>query len=400
MSVMSSRSANAPRRAASVTRLLAFIALVLTVVGQQSGRAQSDPPDALPYSLGYTVTGDFAIGGVDLVPSPQTNGFQTGTIHIGGSGPARVVPKNAEILAAFLYWETLAQTPDELGGVLFRGEPVTFIRTLEQALTGVYAPCWSSSGNTLFAMRADVLSLLPPQDDEAGNPTGRRLVDDADLNGLGHTFMLPERGVGNQTPQSGGASLFVVYRNVEGSAALRRIVVYDGLHVQPEGATTRQNLRGFLQSVPGEARVAQIISRGAGNPTDVVTITGANAATATTVGNQFAGSQSPNSDRSWANPITTVTASMPGANGGEYGEQLTLTSRYTSASPYGCHTFSAIAFSTLVKDGDSDGLIDLLETAPSTISAYKDPNGAEYPRCGRWARVPISRRICSSKSTA
>ena len=132
MSVMSSRSANATRRTASVSRLLAFLALVLTVVGQQSGRAQGEPQDALPFALSYTVTGDFAVGGVDLVPSSQTNGFQTGTIHIGGPGPARVVPKNAEILAAFLYWETLAETPADLDGVLFRGEPVTFTRTLQQ----------------------------------------------------------------------------------------------------------------------------------------------------------------------------------------------------------------------------------------------------------------------------
>ena len=74
------------------------------------------------------------------------------------------MPPNAEIVAAFLYWETLADTPDELDGVLFRGEPVTFVRTVSQELTGVFAPCWSRSGNTLYTMRADVLSLLPGAD--------------------------------------------------------------------------------------------------------------------------------------------------------------------------------------------------------------------------------------------
>ena len=85
-----------------------------------------------------------------------------------GTPSTRVVPKNAEILAAFLYWETLADNPDDLAGVLFRGAPVSFIRTIEQPLTGDFESCWSHSGNTLYGMRADVLSLLPPQLDANG----------------------------------------------------------------------------------------------------------------------------------------------------------------------------------------------------------------------------------------
>ena len=75
---------------------------------------------------------------------------------------------------------------------------------------------------------------------------------------------------------------------------------------------------------------------------------------------------------------------MPGANGGEYGEQLAFTSRHTNPSPYGCQTWSAIGFSTLVKDTDSDGLVDLLEAPPAGgIASFKDPNGSPYPRL--WA---------------
>ena len=169
------RSTTTPRRGSTLSRGIAIVALLLGVVAQDSGRAADDLSDALPYSLSYTVTGDYAVGSVDLLPSPQANGFQTGTIPMSG------VPKNAEILAAFLYWETLAETEDELAGVLFRGTPVSFVRTVSQQLDGVYAPCWSNTGNTLYNMRADVLHLLPPQLDENGNPTGRRLVNDADL---------------------------------------------------------------------------------------------------------------------------------------------------------------------------------------------------------------------------
>ena len=144
----SARRVRTPKRArrastlSSPRVLLATLLLIVAVASQRTGRAADDLTDALPYSLSYTVTGDYAVGSVDLLPSPHTDGFQTGTIDIG-SDTARVVPQNAEILAAFLYWETLAETPADLEGVLFRGTPVSFVRTVSQELTGVYAPCWS-----------------------------------------------------------------------------------------------------------------------------------------------------------------------------------------------------------------------------------------------------------------
>ena len=90
---------------------------------------------------------------------------------------------------------------------------------------------------------------------------------------------------------------------------------------------------------------------------------------------------------------------MPGSNGGAYGEELTLTSRYTNPATYGCQTWSAIAFSTPVADTDHDGLIDVLEVEPSGFSVYEDPNGHDYPRCGQWVRASTG-RISSSRSTA
>src|SRR6185369_9434385 len=99
-------------------------------------------------------------------------------------------------------------------------------------------------------MRADVLSMLPAQMDENGHPTGRRIVNDFDLTAAGlplHSVTLPEYGVGNHSPQSAGASLFVVYRDTDPTAPLRRVVVYDGMHLQTKTETTLQKIRGFLQ---------------------------------------------------------------------------------------------------------------------------------------------------------
>jgi hypothetical protein len=62
-----------------------------------------------------------------------------------------------------------------------------------------------------------------------------------------HTVTLPERGTGNQTPQSAGASLFVVYRDTTPATGQARRV-YDGAHIQAKGELTTQKIRGFLQS--------------------------------------------------------------------------------------------------------------------------------------------------------
>jgi len=374
---------------------LALVVLSLLAVFQSAGQAALDqlPVNALPYSLSYTVTGNYVVSSVDLTPEPDNQdgdpGYQTATIHIGTS-TARAVPQNAEILAAFLYWETLAQNATTLD-VQFRGLPASLVRVQSQEISGVFAPCWSQSGNTLYMMRADVLALLPLQKDENGFPTGRRLVNDMDLVAAGmtagHKIRLPEAGTGNQTPQSAGASLFLVYRDP--SEPLRRIVVYDGLHVAQRGETTVQRIRGFLQSnvtAPGQAKLTQIVSRGAANPTEQLTFDGAGIPS-----NSFAGSLSPDSDRAWASPTIDVSAQMPGTvedytntadNEAEYGEQATMTFRYTDMTTYGCHTWAAIAFSAPVKDNDGDGLIDLLEEPPTGpgVNVFRDPNGAEYPR--------------------
>ena len=383
----------APRRSTSrpISAAL-FLALALVLAFQSSGQSQAvgTPPNALPFSLGYTVTGDYVVASADLVPEPDAAdgdvGYQTTTIHIG-TATTRLVPANAEILAAFLYWETLAVDPVDLDAQ-FRGLPVSLVRVNEQALTGVYSPCWSQSGNKLYMMRADVLSLLPLQMDENGFPTGRRLVNDKDLVDAGmpagHPVRLPEAGTGNQTPQSAGASLFLVYRDP--AAPLRRIVVYDGLRILGQGETAVQRIRGFLQSsaVGVQSRLTQIMSRGQVDNTDLLTVTGAG--TTTTAGDLFAGNLSPSSDRAWQSLTTTISPTMPGAavpGELEYGEQVAMTYRYANTSYNGCHTWAAIAFSTTVQDADGDGLIDRLEApagAFSSVSEFKDPNGTPYPQ--------------------
>lgn len=192
----------AAARVRPATRTLAktaarvWLAIVLLLI-PRAAMAQGANP--LPFAESYTVTGNYVVSGVDLQPQSKGNGFVTGTIPVSG------VPANADILAAFLYWETIAPTTALTHGAQFRGQPVKVWKASTKRLDSNTARCWTGGGSPQFVtmFRADVLRLLPMQRDENGNATGRRLVSDADLRKQGHalnTVTLPEVGTGNRIP--------------------------------------------------------------------------------------------------------------------------------------------------------------------------------------------------------
>ena len=148
------------------------------------------------------------------------------------------------------------------------------VQVSPSTLSGSTASCYSSgTGLTMFMMRADVRRLLPREFDAAGKPTGRRLVNDAelqtnidpetDLPYPLHTVSLPERGTGNNVPQSAGVSLVVIYRDP--AEPLRKILVYDGIAVLPDigGATLSQTIRGIYQSSASSRRSSHTSSAAA-----------------------------------------------------------------------------------------------------------------------------------------
>src|SRR5688572_16133009 len=162
------------RRAAALISLAA-----VTVFAQSAGMAQQGD-DALPFSKSYTITGDYVVGGVDLQPASTSTGFLTGTIPMSG------VPANADILAAFLWWETISTDTAQTAGVTFRGQPITAVKTSKKQLTSEFSQCWTSGAgpNATYILnmyRADVLRELPEQLDQDGRTTGKRLVNDLDL---------------------------------------------------------------------------------------------------------------------------------------------------------------------------------------------------------------------------
>jgi hypothetical protein len=336
------------------------VALGLAVLfAQLHGHAQV--PDALPYSEGYLITGNYVVGGIDLQGQNTT-----GTIHMSG------VPADADILAAYLYWETIADDGAAPTTPTFRGSPLTVVKASSQPLVGSTAACWSSSGTPVTATmyRADVRRLLPVRRDAQGQPTGKRLVNDADLIADGDalsTVAFPAAGAGNNASETAGASLLVVYR--DSSEPLRKIDVYDGLYIQPPGATMLEHLQGFYRSdAVRSARITHIVSSGAKNSTEQLWFNGSLVAT-----NPFPDPLTAASDRAWADPTYDVSALMPGTDSHDgYGETAVTSVDHLKTSPYECLSWAAVVFSTSVADIDHDSLPDGLEDTPGGLA---DPNG-------------------------
>jgi hypothetical protein len=373
----------------------ALLALgIILLCAQSEGQAQS-PAAALPFSNSYLATGNYVVGSVDLPNAHSTGGFLDGAIHMSG------VPDRAEILGAFLYWETIATNPAQLNGVKFRGHPIHMddVRVVKKSsltLTGNTASCFSSGGGSgatysIYMMRADVRRLLPLEVDAKGNSTRKRLVNDSDLQNFTdkdghvtplpyHTVTLPEAGTGNQVPQSAGASLVVIYRDP--TEPLRKILLYDGIVVLPdlEGAVLQQKFRGIFQSdqlnpLRRSNKLTLIAGSGQPNKTDRVSFN----ASPTPLATDPFPRTSPSSDRSWG-AVTFNSAQlnplMPGAPDATYGETVTVTVGHSKRSPYDCLSFAAAIFSTAEKDDEDDGIPDGLEQPGSSL---KDANGLTLP---------------------
>ena len=152
---------------------------------------------------------------------------------------------------------------------------VLTVKETSQPLTGETASCWSVGVPlTMHHYRADVLRLLPMKLDSTNQPTGKRIVNDADLAAHSlppHTVTLPVTA-DNTIPESAGASLVVVYREDPDPGAtptesLRKIVIYDGMHIQTSiNEATTLNIQGFYKAAsPASAKITHIVASGQPN---------------------------------------------------------------------------------------------------------------------------------------
>ena len=119
---------------------------LIVLLAQLPGKAQSSPPTRCRSSRTTSSPATIRVGSVDL--SNPAGGFATGDIHFNDA-LGNTVPANADIVAAFLYWEmiTLAAGPSELSQA--RSFAVrTSARIAKQLgpaklLTKETSPCWT-----------------------------------------------------------------------------------------------------------------------------------------------------------------------------------------------------------------------------------------------------------------
>ena len=330
-----------------------IVPFLLLALSAQTGRAA----DALSYFKSYYVTGDYVIAGVGL-RGTGVNGLATGTINVGG------VPAGADLVAAFLYWETeeSSPTPVAMNG-FFDGHAIVG-RLLGNPMNPA---CWSSGGTTGASnggasgrvYRADVLRYLT-----IDTTNSVRLANGP------HTVSLTDNG-GNGNGNilfTDGASLVVIYRLMApGAAPLRAVVIYDGTYTMSKSMPAMtQSIGGFYQASPtAAAKMSQIVANGQPGFIETLAVNGT-----TLASNPFTGTAGVR----WDNPTFNINLA---SNAASYTTQVSSSDNQT------CLTWGAIVTSTAVTDTDADGLLDAWETNGFHLNDQVSPatfgGCADYP---------------------
>jgi hypothetical protein len=350
------------------------LTLAVLVLGAPTTHAEQ----ALSYFKNYFLTGDYVAAGVGL-RGKGVNGLASGTITIDPSQ----IPAGAEIVAAYLYWETLGPNRGPvaatLAGAQFQNNDISSIAVLANA--GGSPACSTGDGedsddddegaSSVYVYRADVLPYferITPAD-----PTQPVQV----LVAGAHQVTLPDAGASHRLPSTLGAGLVVVYR-VAGydptalplaystpKLPLKSIVIYDG------GFTLNKGARQLLVPVEGfyeasrtapNAKLTQIVGNGHPGLIDTVQVTSTlgaadNRRVAT---NPFVGGGGGgNPAGSTATGIDVITFPLP-LEAGAMKAGVSVTAAGAS-NKCGCLTFGVTVLSTVVQDRDGDGLLDVWE---------------------------------------
>src|SRR5688500_1574878 len=114
---------HSPRR--SVRAPGAIFAALLLLLSSQNGQTQGNPP-GLNYFKNFFVTGNYVAASVDFGSVSGGAGFIQADINF--DDPEELVPSNADVVGAFLYWQTIVDaSPMPLSGLEFRGEDISDI---------------------------------------------------------------------------------------------------------------------------------------------------------------------------------------------------------------------------------------------------------------------------------
>jgi X-X-X-Leu-X-X-Gly heptad repeat protein len=340
-----------PSRATITFGLLLILGLA------QSGFAQQTTP--LNFENNYFVTGDYVVTGVGL-RGLGVNGFATQqfTMPDANSVPAAGVPQGADVVAAFLYWETVESSQTAFAGQsgffrpIFAGGPATGYPITGVVLGNPNAPVsWSSGGcsgssqgsKTMRTYAADVSPFLPQ--DSQGNILA---------NGRYEVRLADSGGNGGGAPLTLGASLIIIYRAITPSFPLTSVVIYDGAFAPANGSSTMSlAMQGFYQAAAGPiSKLTHIVGNGQSNKYETVSLDGVNLPSRYGSLPPFPGYY----NGSWDNP----TWSFSGAsNPVQANDASATTTVVPNSSNGGCVSWGAVIMSTTVQNTDNDGILDV-----------------------------------------
>jgi hypothetical protein len=362
-----------------------MLALLVIFGFAQAGLAQTTT-NPLSFSKNYILSGgDYLVGSVGLRGAGDSSGFATGRISIPDSVQAQAlnvgslprVPDAANIVAAFLYWETVEKSQSAFAGQNGFFGPVNFnsdgtvSSVSSHPITGTVLgngnapPSWSSGGcagssngtTTLRTYRADVRPFLPL--DANGNILA---------NGTYQVSLADSGSNGGGAPLTLGASLVLVYR-VLGPLGTppNAIIIYDGAFApsnQTANSTMTQPMQGFYQPDSSHvAKITHIVGDGQVNKSEQVSFNGNSLSSLYPNTPPFPGVYNSNGqlfNGSWDSPTWNVGLYV---NGSDTSATTSVTpGATTSSSGGGCVDWGVIIFSTTVQSSDNDSLLDVWKT--------------------------------------
>lgn len=348
--------------------IVTAIAAALSVLGLAPAALAQNAACATPLCLSnnYFVTGDYVVGGVGLRGLGDASGFATGTISIPDTVqaqatgvPSKGVPAGADIVAAFLYWQTVESSQSSFAGQNGFFGPIpangqVFRYPIQGTVLGnPNAPVsWSSGGcsgssqgsKTIRTYRADVRPFLSL--DANAKPVA---------NGSYQVSLADSGSNGGGTPLTLGATLVIIYRVESPNEPLSSVVLYDGSFAPSNTSSSMvQPISGFYDADSSPvAEITHIVGNGQSNKSESVSLNSTNLPSLYSNLPPFPGIY----NGSWDNP----TWSFPGANTGNpvnAHDPSETTSVMPGSSNSGCVSWGAVIFKTTVANPDGDGLLE------------------------------------------
>ena len=352
--------AHARRAVPKLSLVLCGLTLLLMLGFAQTGYTQATPP--LNFSNNYFVTGDYVVAGVGL-RGLGVNGYATRQFSmpdansVGSGGLGTGVPAGADIVAAFLYWETVESSQTAFAGQngFFRpvlpGGPATGYPITGVLLGNPNAPVsWSSGGcsgnaqgsKTMRTYGADVRGLLAL--DAKGNVLA---------NGTYEVSLADSGSNGGSAPLTLGASLIIIYRALA-PLPLTSVIIYDGAFAPANGSSTvTQSLQGFYQAAASPvSKLTHIVGNGQNNKFESVSLNGKALTSLYGKLPSFPGYY----NGSWDNPTWSFSGNGNPVTANSASATTTVT---PNSSNSGCVSWGAVVFSTTVQNSDNDGILDV-----------------------------------------